>query len=113
MDGLFNDTGPHAYLGRITEDDNWQHNIPNAWMASSPGHPFWMFCLMEIARASTWLRCDANDCTRCGLDSADATFGFCPVHCPATFLTSCFACLTTLCPILKKESDIALPANRQ
>ena len=27
-----------AYLS-----DTWQlrHNIPNAWMASPPGHPFW------------------------------------------------------------------------
>ena len=82
MDGLFNDTGPHAYLGRITEDDTWQHNIPNAWMASSPGHPFWMFCLMEIARASTWLRCDASECTRCGPKSADAHLWLSPCALP-------------------------------
>ncbi len=25
-----------------------EHNIPNAWMASEPGHPFWLMVLMRI-----------------------------------------------------------------
>ncbi|KAI8813742.1 nucleotide-diphospho-sugar transferase, partial [Cladochytrium replicatum] len=25
-----------------------EHNVPNAWMASRPGHPFWIHCLMVV-----------------------------------------------------------------
>ena len=64
MDALFRGAGQKAVLGRLSDDHMWQQNIPNAWLASSPGHPFWMFCLMEIAKGSTWLQCKGQDCTR-------------------------------------------------
>ncbi len=69
MDDLFRGAGQKAVLGRLSDDHMWQQNIPNAWLASSPGHPFWMFCLMEIAKGSTWLQCKGQDCTRSDLHS--------------------------------------------
>ena len=32
-------------LGRISNDDDWLHNIPNAFMASAAKHEFWMFVI--------------------------------------------------------------------
>ena len=64
MDGLAKGGGDKALLGRLSDDHDWQQNIPNAWLASTPGHPFWMFCLMEIAKASSWLQCKGDECTR-------------------------------------------------
>ena len=32
-------------LGSISSDDNFEHNVPNAWMASKPGHDFWLMNL--------------------------------------------------------------------
>ena len=29
-------------LGRMGHDNNFEHSIPNAVMASIPGHPFWL-----------------------------------------------------------------------
>ena len=29
-----------AFLGRMGTDDAFIHSIPNAWMSSTPGHPF-------------------------------------------------------------------------
>jgi mannosyltransferase OCH1-like enzyme len=37
-----------AVFGRIGTDKTFQHSIPNAWMAASPGHPFF---LMPLASA--------------------------------------------------------------
>ena len=34
-------------LAEMSEDGSFLHNIPNAWMASVPGHPFWIF-FMEL-----------------------------------------------------------------
>jgi inositol phosphorylceramide mannosyltransferase catalytic subunit len=31
-----------------TKDYSFEHNIPNAWMASRPGHPFWMHVINRI-----------------------------------------------------------------
>ncbi|KAL9630835.1 MAG: hypothetical protein Q9164_006217 [Protoblastenia rupestris] len=50
---LKNDTIPppptrKAFLGRMGTDDNSEHSIPNAWMASTPGHPFWLLPLEKI-----------------------------------------------------------------
>ncbi|TPX32750.1 hypothetical protein SmJEL517_g04250 [Synchytrium microbalum] len=33
----------HALLGYLSEDYEYEHNIPNAWMASQPNHEFWLF----------------------------------------------------------------------
>ena len=42
--------GRRALVGRMGTVDGFSHSIPNAWMASTPGHPFWMFPLQECAR---------------------------------------------------------------
>jgi hypothetical protein len=34
-----------AFVGRMGTDENFAHSIPNAWMASPPGHPFWHLML--------------------------------------------------------------------
>eukprot|EP00835_Amoeboradix_gromovi_P006750 NODE_870_length_3547_cov_0.466357.p1 type:complete len:348 gc:universal NODE_870_length_3547_cov_0.466357:2477-1434(-) len=40
-------------LGKISHDDEWLHNIPNAFMASVAGHDFWIFVIhLSIARMS-------------------------------------------------------------
>ena len=40
-----------AFLGRMGTDDSFPHSIPNAWMGSTPGHPFWLLPL-ESASAN-------------------------------------------------------------
>ncbi|KXS09870.1 glycosyltransferase family 32 protein [Gonapodya prolifera JEL478] len=37
-----------AYLGRMGNDEDFGHGLPNAWMASTPGHPLWLFVLKRI-----------------------------------------------------------------
>jgi len=64
MDSLLRGGGHRAVVGRLSDEHEWDENIPNAWMASSPGHPFWMFCLMEIAKGSVLMNCEGDDCTR-------------------------------------------------
>lgn len=46
------DDGPRqvAFLGRMGNDSTFEHHTPNAWMAASPGHPFFLQPL-ESARA--------------------------------------------------------------
>lgn len=34
-----------VFLGRMGTDDSFPHSIPNAWMGSTPGHPFWLLPL--------------------------------------------------------------------
>lgn len=34
-----------VFLGRMGMDENYEHSIPNAWMGSTPGHPFWVLPL--------------------------------------------------------------------
>ena len=34
-----------VFLGRMGTDNDFEHSIPNAWMASTPGHPFWVLPL--------------------------------------------------------------------
>ncbi len=46
---------PLALCGSILlplmgSDYKYPHNVPNAWMASVPGHPFWIFVLREIVK---------------------------------------------------------------
>lgn len=40
--------GRQVVLGTLSDDMTFEHNVPNAWMASVPGHPFWLFCLNHI-----------------------------------------------------------------
>ena len=32
----------------MSDDYSGLHNVPNAWLASEPGHPFWLFVLTRI-----------------------------------------------------------------
>lgn len=64
MGELLKGAGHKAVVGRLSDQHDWEQNIPNAWLASSPGHPFWMFCLMEIAKGASWVQCDGDDCTK-------------------------------------------------
>ncbi|KAI8908576.1 nucleotide-diphospho-sugar transferase [Gorgonomyces haynaldii] len=43
VDPLFEGHENEPILGQISSDTNWDNNIPNAFMASKPGHPFWIF----------------------------------------------------------------------
>ncbi|KAJ3127056.1 hypothetical protein HK098_006853 [Nowakowskiella sp. JEL0407] len=46
---------PELLLPLMTDHYHFEHNIPNAWMASRPGHSFWMHCLHLIAkRVADW-----------------------------------------------------------
>jgi mannosyltransferase OCH1-like enzyme len=40
-----------AFFGRMGHDEGFLHSIPNAWMASSPYHPFFMLPLEGIAQS--------------------------------------------------------------
>jgi hypothetical protein len=43
--------GAHvAVLAQMSADEGFEHNVPNAWMASTPGHPFWLFMAGVIER---------------------------------------------------------------
>ena len=37
-----------AFLGRMGTDEDFLHSIPNAWMSSTPSHPFWLLALESI-----------------------------------------------------------------
>lgn len=37
-----------AYVAEMGPDLTYAHNIPNAWYASSPGHPFWLFFVERV-----------------------------------------------------------------
>jgi hypothetical protein len=47
-DGFDACVGQKAILAMMSSDIYFGHNIPNAWMASSPGHPFWLFLARVI-----------------------------------------------------------------
>ena len=38
-----------AFLARMGNDYSKKHSIPNAWMASTPSHPFWLLPLNLVA----------------------------------------------------------------
>ena len=35
-------------LGTLGVNSPPEHSVPNSFMASTPGHPFWMFCLAKM-----------------------------------------------------------------
>ncbi|KAH7020758.1 uncharacterized protein B0I36DRAFT_252631 [Microdochium trichocladiopsis] len=37
-----------AVFGRMGSDFNFEHHLPNAWMASTPGHPFFLLPIESI-----------------------------------------------------------------
>ena len=43
-------SGRKALLGRMGSDEKYVHSIPNAWMLSTPGHPFWLLPLESIPK---------------------------------------------------------------
>ena len=41
--------GKKVVLARMRDViESWDEAVPNAWMASEPGHPFWLFCVGQI-----------------------------------------------------------------
>ena len=41
--------GKKVAMGKMQDDvDEWQHALPNAFMASVPGHDFWLFVMQII-----------------------------------------------------------------
>ena len=46
---LFDDAQVNtALFGRMGNDTNFEHSIPNAWMAAAPGHPFFLVMMQEM-----------------------------------------------------------------
>ena len=39
-----------VFLGRMGTDEGDGHSIPNAWMGSTPGHPFWTLPLESVEK---------------------------------------------------------------
>ncbi|KAK9357144.1 hypothetical protein V1504DRAFT_494617 [Lipomyces starkeyi] len=37
-----------AFFGRMGTNDTFNHSMPNAWMASTPGHPFFLLSLDSV-----------------------------------------------------------------
>src|SRR5271156_6482972 len=40
----------HAFFGRMGSKPRFVHSVPNAWMASPPGHPFFLLLLRTAQR---------------------------------------------------------------
>ncbi|KIV94736.1 hypothetical protein PV10_02474 [Exophiala mesophila] len=59
--------GRKAFFGRMGTDNGFDNSIPNAWMASTPGHPFFLVLAESVMR-------DHNDETKAG-QSVEATTG--------------------------------------
>lgn len=66
MDDLFVNDSQLVLAGKISDakdDDTWENNVPNAWMASAlPGHPVWLMCLAEVMKQAVVLDCEGTDC---------------------------------------------------
>lgn len=43
--------GRKAFFGRMGTDTGFSNSIPNAWMASTPGHPFFLTVLESIMKS--------------------------------------------------------------
>ena len=53
VDTLFTPGASNAYVAEMSPDTSFTQNLPNAWFASAPGHPFWIFfskCVVELMR---------------------------------------------------------------
>ena len=81
--------GTQPVLAFLGETWGLRHNIPNAWMASPPGHPFWkvggLAQIWHLSNRRGQLRRQVRDISK-RLDglASRALFGlFCKVgHCP-------------------------------
>ena len=40
--------GHKVFLAQMGPEADFSESIPNAWFASVPGHPLWLFCLRNI-----------------------------------------------------------------
>lgn len=54
--------GRQVVLAEMTEEE-WDQKIPNAWLASTKGHPFWLYCIQQIIKAAG--SCAATNTDRC------------------------------------------------
>lgn len=43
-------SGRKAFFGRMGTDTSFENSIPNAWMASTPGHPFWLLVVESVVK---------------------------------------------------------------
>lgn len=43
-------SGRKAFLGRMGTDHSFDNSIPNAWMASTPGHPFFLLLVESVMK---------------------------------------------------------------
>jgi hypothetical protein len=50
----------NVVLGKITEDNDWEHNIPNAWMYSKPRSEFWMMAV-NLATQRAFSHCEGAE----------------------------------------------------
>ena len=41
---------PQAFFGRMGDNPDFKHSIPNAWMAATPGHPFFLVHMEAVDR---------------------------------------------------------------
>ncbi|KAJ3066252.1 hypothetical protein HK102_007700, partial [Quaeritorhiza haematococci] len=51
-----------ASMGFAHEVQTWVHSVPNAWMASRPGHPFWLYCIKYMMEKMRYI--EENDVDR-------------------------------------------------
>lgn len=54
--------GRQVVLAEMT-DEEWDQKVPNAWLASIKGHPFWLYCIQQIIKAAG--SCAATNTDRC------------------------------------------------
>jgi hypothetical protein len=50
----------NVVLGKISGDDAWEHNIPNAWMYSKPGSEFWITAV-NLATQRSFSYCESAE----------------------------------------------------
>ena len=47
--------GGGVFLAAMGKDESFVHSLPNAWMASVKGHPFWLICMQQVIKHSAAL----------------------------------------------------------
>ena len=47
--------GGGVFLAAMGKDESFVHSLPNAWMASVKGHPFWLICMQQVIKYSAKL----------------------------------------------------------
>jgi inositol phosphorylceramide mannosyltransferase catalytic subunit len=50
--------GRKAFFGRMGTDSGSSHSIPNAWMASTPGHPFFLLQVEAVMKVTSEAKMD-------------------------------------------------------